>query len=116
MKNSKSYKQNRLPKTTIKRYEVKEGETIEQKLHRIIHSKEPIKDGAPLIYTERKDGVLPGYNIRTDRFEIALEGTDKIAKSIAAGRAEKAKTAENEGKIIDLNGRTESTQGTEPKP
>ena len=31
-----------------------EGETIEQKIERITTNKEPIKDGAPLIYTERK--------------------------------------------------------------
>jgi len=48
-----------------------EGETIEQKVERVTTNKEPISDGAPLIYTERKEGVQAGYNIRTDRFEIA---------------------------------------------
>jgi len=32
-----------------------EGETLEQKIERITTNKEPIKDGAPLIYTDRKD-------------------------------------------------------------
>ena len=49
------------------------GESIEHKVRRIVNNKEPIKDGAPLIYTERKDGVQPSYNIRTDRFEVAVE-------------------------------------------
>lgn len=48
-----------------------EGETIEQKCERIESNKEPITDGAPIIYTERNSGVAPQYNIRTDRFEIA---------------------------------------------
>ena len=63
-----------------------EGETIELKITRLLENKEPIDDGAPVIYTARKDGVDPAYNIRTDRFEIAAEimdklNRDKIAKS-----------------------------------
>lgn len=69
------------------------GETIEQKFERIVSNKEPIKDGAPLIYNERADGVQPAYDIRTDRFEIAVMGTDKIEKSIQARREEKAKAS-----------------------
>ena len=57
-----------------------EGETIEMKMRRITDNKEPIKDGSPLVYTERKDGVLPAYDIRTDRFEIAIDAMDKVSK------------------------------------
>ena len=39
-----------------------EGETIETKINRIVNNKEPIKDGAPLIYTERKEGIRPSTN------------------------------------------------------
>ena len=42
-----------------------EGETIETKVERIVSTNEPISDGAPLIYTERKDGILAAYNIKT---------------------------------------------------
>jgi len=66
-----------------------EGETIEEKMERIISNNEPIKDGAPIIHTERKDGVIAAYNIRTDRFEIAAEAMDKVSASIAAKRDEK---------------------------
>ena len=38
-----------------------------------------MEDGVfPTIYTEKKDGVLPEYDIRTDRFEVAIEAMDKI--------------------------------------
>lgn len=84
-----------------------EGETIEQKMERVTTNKEPIKDGAPIIYTERKDGVQPGYNIRTDRFEVAVEAMDKVTKSKIAAREHKA-----EMKIVKDSG-TESVQGTE---
>lgn len=83
-----------------------EGETIEQKIERIVNNKEPIKDGAPLVYTERNKGILPEYNIRTDRFEIAIDAMDKVSKSIQARRENRQKEQEN-------NGKTESTQGTD---
>ena len=35
-----------------------EGESIEAKVCRIVNNGEPISDGAPLIYTERKDRLL----------------------------------------------------------
>ena len=31
-----------------------EGETIEAKVQRVVINKEPIEDGAPIIYTEKK--------------------------------------------------------------
>lgn len=65
-----------------------EGESIENKVNRILINKEPITDGAPLIYTKRQDGVLPGYNIRTDRFDVAIEAMDKVSKSKLTKRME----------------------------
>ena len=65
-----------------------EGESIETKVNRILINKEPIQDGAPLIYTKRQDGVLPGYNIRTDRFDVAIEAMDKVSKSKLTKRME----------------------------
>lgn len=72
--------------TTLKVNKGYEGETIEQKIERIVNNKEPIKDGAPLVYTDRKDGVQPQYDIRTDRFEIAVDAMDKVTASYQAKR------------------------------
>lgn len=83
-----------------------EGETIEQKVERITQNGEPIKDGAPLIYTDRKDGVQAGYNIRTDRFEVAVEAMDKVHRSDIARRDNKPKME------IVKDGEAEPTQGT----
>ena len=63
-----------------------EGESIEAKVCRIVNNGEPISDGEPLIYTERKDGVKEEYNIRTDRFDIALNAMDYVTKSNRAKR------------------------------
>ena len=62
------------------------GERLEEKIQRIASNKEPIKDGAPLIYTERKNGVMPEYNVKTDRFEVAVIAMDAVAKSHLAKR------------------------------
>lgn len=103
------YKKQQIPKTTIKVNESYEGERIEEKIQRIVNNKEPITDGAPLIYTERKHGVQPAYDIRTDRFEIAVDAMDKITKSHLARR-------ENFGKIAKENmekeKQTEQPSGT----
>lgn len=89
-----------------------EGESIEAKVERMVSNKEPVElVGAKAIYQERKEGVMAAYNIRTDRWEIAVEGMDKIQKSRQARREEKPET-----KVIDLNkkqedGGAESTHG-----
>lgn len=59
--------------------EVYEAESIEEKVRRIVDEKEPIEDGAPLIYQPRKDGVKPEYNIRTDRWAVAIAAMDKVS-------------------------------------
>lgn len=71
-----------------------EGETIEEKVNRIVNNGEPIKDGAPIIYTERKDGVLPEYDIRTDRWDIAIEAMDKVNMDRMAKRENKPDVTE----------------------
>lgn len=84
------YKQNPINRTTINKNDSIKGETLETKIQRRMENKEPLDGEAPLIYTEREQGVLAGYNIRTDRFEIALEGIDAIQRSRAAKREIKA--------------------------
>jgi hypothetical protein len=88
--------------------EIVEGEPIEWKIERAMSNNEPITDGAPEIFTERKDGVNAAYNIRTDRFEIAAEAMDKVSGSIQAKRDAKAsiskskEEAKKEAKVVDL--------------
>ena len=78
-------------KTSIRRIETREGETIETKVRRVMSNNEPIHDEAPLIYTERKEGVNPDYDIRSDRFDFALDAMSKIEKSKRAERENRHK-------------------------
>ena len=83
-----------------------QAEPREVKLRKIISGESSsMEDGVfPTIYTEKKDGVLPEYDIRTDRFEVAIDAMDKINQSIA-------------NQIAESKGQTESvkTFGTEVK-
>lgn len=63
-----------------------EGENIEIKVRRITENGEPIKDGAPMVFTEKKDGVRPEFNIRTDKWELVLD-------KMEAGNRQKQKIA-----------------------
>lgn len=57
----------------------------EVKLRKIINGEaNNVEDGVfPTIYTEKKDGVQPEFDIRTDRFEVAIDAMDKINQSAA---------------------------------
>lgn len=79
--------------------EVYEAESIEEKVRRILDENEPITDGAPIIYTEMKDGVRPEYNIRTDRWEIAIEAMDKVSNYEMSKYLKKDEIAKVEKKV-----------------
>lgn len=76
-------------------YEFEEGESIEEKVRRVVETNEPIEDGAPLIYTPKESGVIAAYNIRTDRWEIAQDAMSLKYK------AEIAKTKENTNEKLE---------------
>lgn len=83
-----------------------QAEPREVKLRKIINGESSnMEDGVfPIIYTEKKDGVLPEYDIRTDRFEVAIDAIDKINQSAA-------------NKVAKNKGETEAVKdfGTEKK-
>ena len=49
----------------IQSVEIQEGETIETKVARITQNKEPITDSAPIIFTEKNDGVSYYFRVLT---------------------------------------------------
>ena len=75
------YPKNQVKYTSIESVKTYEGESIEDKVLRITKNNEPIEDTAPLIYTEKKDGVLPQYDIRTDKWEVAQQAMDEVNKT-----------------------------------
>lgn len=83
-----------------------QAEPREVKLRKIINGEaNNMEDGVfPTIYTEKKDGVQPEFDIRTDRFEVAIDAIDKINQSTA-------------NQIVKSKGETEAVKdfGTEEK-
>jgi hypothetical protein len=81
------YKVPYYPETSVEEIERLEGEHLETKIARMLTSNEPINaEGINLIYTERKKGVLPETNVRTDRWEIAADAMSKVEKTYKAKR------------------------------
>lgn len=105
----KSYKKPHYVQTRLKINQSVQGEPLEIKVERLMNNREPVggKNPAPLLYMERNEGVRASTNIRTDRWEIALDATEKIQKSYKARRDEKAKDREP----VKRDGEAESIQG-----
>ncbi len=90
-------------KSDIKRVPTEIGESIEEMIRRCTESNEPIEATAPMIYTDKDDGVLPQYDIRTDRFDIALDAVDKYNASKAAESKETPKEVSETTKAPSSN-------------
>lgn len=74
--------------------DIYKGISVERYCEQAETTNQPIEADAPIIYTPRKDGVKPEYNVRTDRFELAQNAMDKHTKSIQAKRADWIKSQE----------------------
>ena len=90
-----------------------EGERLELKIDRMTQNNEPIGDSAPLIYTPRKDGVIAAYDIRTDKWDIALDAMEKVNRtrgriSELGDMREAKKNIEEEAKKAVANGAIDS--------
>lgn len=84
--------------TSIKLNDSTEGETIEDKVTRALTGEEGIDENASIIYTERKDGVLPEYNPRADKWEIAVDAMTHVNADNKVRRLEAIKKREEDAK------------------
>lgn len=111
------YRKQKMQNSTMKCNNAYIAETIEQKVFRITTNKEPIKDTSPPIYTERKDGVEPAYDMRTDRFQLAVNAHNTIASAQLARREgrmnERGWTKDEKGKWTKSKGEGTEGQSTE---
>jgi heterodisulfide reductase subunit C len=89
------YKTPKIAKTLVNGVAKEYGETIEEKVERVVNNGEPIEDGAPNVYTERKHGLMAEHDIRTDRWEVATDAMDAVQKSTKAQREKKGITKDN---------------------
>lgn len=80
------FRKPRYTKTLLSVNNSTDGQSIERMCEKVMSNGEPIENTAPMIYTPKKDGVLPEYNIRTDRWDVALKAMDSVTASHRAKR------------------------------
>ena len=69
------------------RVETYEGQSIEDRCKKLVETGEPIKDTSPLIFTPKEKGVMPQYDVRADKWDIALNAMDRVNRErIAKGQ------------------------------
>lgn len=78
-----------------------EGELLINKIEKIMLNQERIEETVPYIYTERNEGVKPEFNIRTDRFDIAIDAMEQV--NLQRGAVFK------EGKVVKMETNEKST-------
>lgn len=54
------------------------GISIEGKVRQMMDQNEPITDAVPMIYTSKEDGVKPEYDIRTNKWDYAIDAMNEI--------------------------------------
>lgn len=63
------------------------GISIEDRCKLLMETGEPIRDTSPLIFTPKEKGVMPQYDVRTDKWDIAQNAMDRVNKErIAKGQ------------------------------
>lgn len=73
-----------------------EAEKLETKIERMMQGGEVLMEGKDPIYTPKESGVLAETDIRTDKFEVALDAVinaqksyeNRMKKAIEAGEAD----------------------------
>ena len=104
-------RRNIIERTSIIRNDSKEGLTIETELFKISSQKEPMPErGAIEMITQRRSvGVEAGNNIRTDRFDVAIDAQDKVVRARIAKRDEAIKLKDSKDKK-DIGGASQQSE------
>lgn len=86
----------------LKGTELYTAKSLEKDLEEIISQKKPIEASAPLLYTEKKDGVIEDCDIRTDKWEAMQRAATYVNEQ------------KREYRKADAEGRIENGQIVEP--
>lgn len=91
------------------------GMTIEEKVRQMMDQNEPITDAVPMIYTSKEDGVKPEHDIRTSKWDYAIDAMGEVSnykktKYLQTGQNEANTENNNNGNMSDKgpNKETES--------
>ena len=106
------YKVRQLPTTGIKRNVSTVGETIEDEVYKMVYEKNIPSAQKSIIFQEKKEGVQPAYNIRTDKFAIALDAIETVTRyGRKTARAKDEKNGQESGESsADKSGKSPDGQ------
>lgn len=91
----RTVRRNKLGSSRIKLNQSTQGELLHEKIERMLTNGEPMEDASVAIqYSERKDGVLSQFDIRTDKWDLAQEAMNKVSSSYEAKREDRIKERE----------------------
>lgn len=117
------YKKPNYGNTSIKRNVSKEGEPMHEKIERLTNNAEITNgritklspnDTKSLIYTDKKAGVVPQTDIRTDKWENAAMASSKLAHDYVDGRGKQnVKTKIDKVEPTDGKGETPTVKASE---
>lgn len=111
------YKMNLPKRSAITSTSTVEGYTIEEKIERAKNNGEELEIEREEIYTDRKEGVMPAYNIRADKWVIATTAMEAVAKSYENRKLATLKKVEDDDEVesIDTTGdqRDQNKQNSE---
>jgi hypothetical protein len=83
------------------------AESLERTIERRLSNGDDLNDKVNLLFYDVSDGVMPGTNVRTDRFDVALDGMTMIEKTKKASGLSVVKKDDNktsESKKSEDNG------------
>lgn len=69
-------------RTKLVRRCFEKAQSIEEQVRQSVESKEPIAATKNVIFTAKREGVLPQYNPRTDKQVIAVEQFDRATQNL----------------------------------
>lgn len=90
-----------------------DGQTIEIQIARAMSVNEPIDNSSPLQFTKRADGVLPDYDIRSDKWEIAQNAMTAVADKIRQNRTKKLQDLTKSNENVSVPQDTSTPSSTE---
>ena len=106
-----------LERTTVENCGVKAdeyiGESLEEKVRRVTETNQPIEAISPMIYTERKDGVLPAYDIRADKWDIAQSAMNTICNANRERREKKQTVKPDANSEVNAQNKSKLGDGTQ---
>lgn len=95
----------------LKGIETYQAKSIEREIEDIITQKKPIEASAQLMYTEKKDGVIEDFDIRTDKWEAMQRAATYVNEQKREYRQADIDGRIQDGKIINPAEESAETKG-----